>query len=67
MNNKLVQRHDEISILRLGRLMGKSANFMCLLTINNILINKKWIDKSLTVLHAMTQLDVAFKLIKYQT
>ena len=35
-------------------------------TINNIVINKKYLEKNSTALHAMTLLDFVNKLFKYQ-
>ena len=39
---------------------------MFLLTISNIVINKKWLDKISTVVHAMIPVDFVKKLFKHQ-
>ena len=63
-DDNLVKRHDKISFLRLGRQVRQLIMF--LLTLNTILINKKWLDKISTVLDTMTLVDFVKKLFKYQ-
>ena len=63
-DDNLVKRHDKISFLRLGRQVRQLIMF--LLTLNTILINKKWLDKISTVLDTMTLLYFFKKLFKYQ-